>query len=96
MPAHRYVEENGSDAMLATKRSAGVAQEVNLKECVTHTLLPSVHDDGHYGFKTLKRHHQEAKSGTPKKKKTCVLPKILMTTKIFPRNEALTLTPSRH
>ena len=31
----RYVEETGSAAMLAAKRSAGVAPEVNLRECVT-------------------------------------------------------------
>ena len=31
----RYVEEIGSAAMLAAKRSAGVAPEVNLRECVT-------------------------------------------------------------
>ena len=30
MPACRYVEENGSVAMLATKRSAGAVPEVNL------------------------------------------------------------------
>ena len=29
MPAHSYVEENSSAAMVATKRSAGVAPEVN-------------------------------------------------------------------
>ena len=31
MPAHRHMEENGSAAMLATKRSAGVAPEMNLR-----------------------------------------------------------------
>ena len=35
MPTHRYVEENGSAAMLAAKRSAGVTPEMNLRECVT-------------------------------------------------------------
>ena len=35
MPAHRYVEENSLAAMLAIKRSAGVAPEVNLREHVT-------------------------------------------------------------
>ena len=36
IPAHRYVEENILAAMLATKRSAGVTPEVNIRECVTH------------------------------------------------------------
>ena len=35
MPACRYMEENGSAAMLAAKRSAGVTPEVNLKVLVT-------------------------------------------------------------
>ena len=42
IPACRYVVEIGSAAMLAAKRSAGVAPEVNLWECGTHTPLPSV------------------------------------------------------
>ena len=37
MPACRYVEENG----LAAKRSADVAPEVNLGECVTCMPPPS-------------------------------------------------------
>ena len=35
MPARRCMKEIGSVTMLATKRSAGVAPEVNLRECVT-------------------------------------------------------------
>ena len=42
MPAHRYMKENGSAAMLATKTFAGVAPEVNLGEHLTHTPLPCV------------------------------------------------------
>ena len=42
MPAYRYVEENGSAAMLANKRAAGVTPEVNLKEHVTHISLCQV------------------------------------------------------
>ena len=42
MPAHRYMEENGSAAMLPAKRSAGVAPEVNHREHETHTPLPSI------------------------------------------------------
>ena len=34
MPAYWYVEEMGSAAMLAAKRSAGVTPEMNLGECV--------------------------------------------------------------
>ena len=37
MPARRYMGENGSAAMLATKRSAGVTPEVNLRECTSCT-----------------------------------------------------------
>ena len=39
MPAHKYVEENSLAAMLDIKRSAGVAPEVNLMECVKHMPL---------------------------------------------------------
>ena len=41
MPTHRYVGENGPAAMLVTKRSAGVAPEVNLREHITHMPVPS-------------------------------------------------------
>ena len=37
MPAHRYMEEKGSAAMLAAKRSAGVTPEVNSRVHVTRT-----------------------------------------------------------
>ena len=42
MPTHRHVEENGSAAMLAAKRSAGVVPEVNLRVSVTRTPPPNV------------------------------------------------------
>ena len=42
IPARRYVEENGSVAMLVTKRLAGVTSEVHLRECVTYTPPPGV------------------------------------------------------
>ena len=51
MPAHRYVEEIGSAAMLAAKRLAGVTPEVILRECITHTLLPSVNKAAHLALK---------------------------------------------
>ena len=41
MPTRRYVEEISLAARLATKRSAGVAPKVNLREHVTCTRLPS-------------------------------------------------------
>ena len=43
MPAHRYMEENG----LAAERSAGVAQDVNLSEDVTHIPLLSMNKAAH-------------------------------------------------
>ena len=63
MSAHRYVEENGLAAMLATKRSAGVTPEVNLRECVAHTPLPSVNKAARSGFETQRRHHQKPTTG---------------------------------
>ena len=41
MPTRRYMEEIESAAMLATKRSAGVAPEVNLGKHVTCMPLPT-------------------------------------------------------
>ena len=63
MPGHNYVEEIGSAAMLATKRSAGIAPEGNLREHVTHMSLPSVNKFAHSGFETQRRHHQKSKTG---------------------------------
>ena len=70
MPAHRYVKENGSAAMLATKRLAGITPEVNPREHVTHMPLLSVNNTAHSGFKIQRRHHQKFKTGvsvTPQK-----------------------------
>ena len=41
MPGCRYVEETNLAAILATKRSAGVTPEVNLRKGVTHMPPPS-------------------------------------------------------
>ena len=41
-PYHRYMEENSLTAMLATKRSAAVAPEVNLREHLTQKYLCQV------------------------------------------------------
>ena len=60
MSAHRYVEEIGSDAVLATKRLAGVAPEVDCV-CVTHMPLSSTNKAAHSGFETQRRHHQKSK-----------------------------------
>ena len=56
-------ERDGSAAMLAAKRSAGVIPEVNLRECVTHTPLPSSNEAAHSGFQTQSRHRQKSKTG---------------------------------
>ena len=44
MPACRYMDENGSAAMLATKRLVGVTPEVNFRECLTCMPLPSANN----------------------------------------------------
>ena len=77
MPGCRYVEEIGSAAMLATERLAGVAPEVNLREHVAHTPLPSVNKAANAGFETQRRHHQKSKTGISGPiKKTRVLQKF--------------------
>ena len=48
----KYVDENDLAAMLAAKRSAGVALEVNLKECTSPMPLPSANKASHSGFET--------------------------------------------
>ena len=63
MPAHRYMEENGSAAMLPAKRSVGVAPEVNLREHETHTPLPSMNKAAQSGFGTQRIHHEMSKTG---------------------------------
>ena len=64
MPAHRYMEEKGLATMPATKRSAGVAPEVNLRECVTHMPLSSTNKAAHSDLETQRRqgyqwHHEK-------------------------------------
>ena len=48
--------------LLATKRSADVAPEVNLRECVICTPLPSTNKAAHSGFKTQRKYHQKSKT----------------------------------
>ena len=47
--------------MLAVKRSAGVAQEMNLRECTSYTPSPSANKAAHSGFETLRRGNQKSK-----------------------------------
>ena len=60
MPARRCVEENGS---AATKRLAGVALEVNLKECISRTPPSSANKASHSGFENHGKPHQKFKTG---------------------------------
>ena len=54
------------------ERSAGVAPEVNLRECVTRKPPPSSNKAAHSGFETRKRHHQKSKTGVSVTKRTHV------------------------
>ena len=58
MPARRYLEEIGSAAMLAAKRSAGVTPEVNLREHITCIPPTTANNTAHSGFETQRRHHK--------------------------------------
>ena len=57
------MEEIDLAAMLATKRLAGVAPKVNVRECVAHMSPPSMNKAAHSGFETQRRHHQKSKTG---------------------------------
>ena len=50
MPGCIYVEDISLVVLLATKRSAGVTPEVNLRKCVTHMSPPSVNKAANSGF----------------------------------------------
>ena len=63
MLVRRYVEEIGSAAMLAAKRSTDITPEVNLREHIRHMPLPSMNKAAHSGFETQRRHHQKSKMG---------------------------------
>ena len=52
MLVFKYVDENGSVAMLAAKRSAGVAPEVNISDHTSCMSLPSVNKVAHSSFET--------------------------------------------
>ena len=61
-PINFFVEENGSPGMLAAKRSAGVAPDMNLRKRVTDMLPPSVNKAAQSGFETQRRCHQNFKT----------------------------------
>ena len=58
-----YAGLNGFVAVLAAKRLAGVAPEVNLSKHVTCTPLPSANKAAYSGFETQRRHHRKTKKG---------------------------------
>ena len=62
MTPHSYEEENGSAAMLTTKRSAGVTPDMNLIDCVTHIPPPNANKAAHSGFETQRRCRQKSKT----------------------------------
>ena len=79
-PINFLAEENDSPGMLAAKRSAGVAPDMNLRERVTDMFPSSVNKAVHSGFET-QRCHQNSKtwaSVVPQKKDLCP-PKIKKT-----------------
>ena len=49
--------------MVAVKKSAGVASEMNLMEHTSHTPLPSANKAAYSGFETHRKHHQKSKTG---------------------------------
>ena len=77
MPAHRYLEENSSAAMLAARKSAGVAPEVHHRAHVTCMPLSIVNKAAHSGIEKQRRHHQKTKTGVSigPTERTCVLQK---------------------
>ena len=48
---------------VAAKRSAGVTPEVNVREHISRTPLPSANKTAYSGFETQGRHHQKSKIG---------------------------------
>ena len=62
MLIYKYVDENGLAAILATKKSAGVAPKMNLRECTSHTPPPNANKAAHSGFEIQRRYHQKSKN----------------------------------
>ena len=73
MPAYRYMEENDLASMLAAKRLAGVAPEVNLGKHVTRMPLSSANKAVHPGLKPRGDTARSPKQGFqwPHKKDLC-------------------------
>ena len=60
MPAGSYLEDNSLCAMLATKRLADIAPDVNFRDlCMP---MPNVNKAADSGFETQRRHHQKSKN----------------------------------
>ena len=65
MSACRNVEENGLAAMLATKKLAGLAPLVHIREYITHMPLPSVNKAGNLALKPRGDITRSPKTGVP-------------------------------
>ena len=88
MLVRKYVDENGSGATQAAKRSAGVAPEVNIREYVTSLVpLPNANKAAHSGFETQRRHHHKSKT-------VSVPTKGHMSTEKFKKTTKETMVPS--
>ena len=65
LESHQCLEEMWKRRLgytLAAKRSAGVAPEINLRECVARTPPSSMNKAAHSGFETQRRRHQNSKT----------------------------------
>ena len=76
--ASQVCGRDGTTAILAAMRSAGVAIEVNLREHVTCMPPPSANKAAHPGFETQRRCHQKSKTGV-----SVAQQKGFMSSKIF-------------
>ena len=76
MPGCKYVEEIGLVTMLTTMRSAGVTLEVNLREHVTHMLLPSVNKAATLALKPRGNIRVQNRGISGPAKRTYVLQKV--------------------
>ena len=74
---YKYVDHKGLAAMLAMKRSTGVAPEVNLWNPL-HAGIKTCKRGTHPGFETHRRYHQKSKTGVSvaPQERTDVLPKF--------------------
>ena len=71
-----------------------VVSEVNRRECISHTPLPSANKAAQFGFETQRRHHQKYKSGVlVAPRKDLCLPKIINISGSVRITHADSLTP---